>query len=216
LISCFAWRRGLPMIALGSGLGAWLWVSRDEEVLALIAAVALCEVLGRLIAGRRNGAGTAHPRAFTSSPWLVAVVVAVLFSLSFLARVGLQRGLDFTSMDFGAGSFGDPQASGLRITVCLVWKYVSAELLLLMVLLQRATADDRRTILLSFSAVAGVRAVTICLMLFVCRTSYWTAFRALSDAGPALCCLLAGALLLGAWEGSRSAAGDVRAEEAST
>ena len=72
------------------------------------------------------------------------------------------------------------------------------DLLLVAVFLRNAAARDRRTILVMFSGVAALRAMTVALMLFVCRTSYWTAFRTLSDDGPALSLVLAGAILVAA------------------
>jgi hypothetical protein len=195
-----------PVLAMGAGLGAWAWVSRDHEVLPLVACLAIAEVCGRILASRPTPEGNA-PRndAFTSSAWISALAVTVLFCLSFLVRVGLQRGLDFPSMDFGAGSFGDPGASSFRIGAALTWKYVAGELVLIVVFLWRASARDRRCVLLSFAALSAIRGAAIASMLFVGRGSYWTAFRTLSDQAPALCTAAAAAFLLALWSARGSA-----------
>ncbi len=196
-VSTAALMRGLPLLGIGAGLGGWALVSRDEEVLPLLACLAFAEIAGRTLSGRTAPYSRQRlPYAMFSSPWMAALMVTLLFCLAYLARVGLQRGLDFTSMDFGAGSFGDPRASGLRIASSLVWKYVAADLLLLAVFFRRAGSHDRRAVLVMFAGVTALRATTIALMLFVCRTSYWTGFRTLSDAGPALSLAIATAILL--------------------
>jgi hypothetical protein len=198
VLGVLAFARRLPLLGIGAGLGAWAWVSRDEEVLPLLACLAVAEAAGRVLAARtRHESGEPAAEPMSSSVWVTALAVTLLLCITFLARIGLQRGLDFTTMDFGAGSFGDPHASALRITSSLVWKYVAADLLLLAVFLRNASGFDRRMVLLMFSGVAALRAMTIALMLFVCRTSYWTGYRTLSDEGPALSLVVAGALLIG-------------------
>ena len=39
---------------------------------------------------------------------------------------GLENGIDFMQLDWGAGAFRDPDASVARIGLALVWKHASA------------------------------------------------------------------------------------------
>ncbi len=169
--------RGHWPLATALGVASYAWVSRDIEVLPVIAAAIVLASVGHAYASKAPA--LAPPTL--ERPWAVAGLVSILFAATYLSRVGLQIGLDFPGLDFGCGVFQDPNASVLRVTLCCCWKYAVVQILLLIAFLPRLDAQMRRTVARVFVAIMTMRAATITWMLFVCSSSYWSAYRTLSD-----------------------------------
>jgi len=110
-------------------------------------------------------------------------------------RIGLQGGLDLTNIDYGVGGFGDPEVSQFRVGAAMIWKYVSATWLLLTLVLV-ALKEQGRMVIAAFMVSYAVRAATVAWMLFVGRTSFWTATRTMSEIPSALIVSIVAALLL--------------------
>src|SRR5262249_40232833 len=118
----------------------------------------------------------------------------VVFGASYLVRVSLQRGLDLPSMDWAAGAFHDRTPSQLRLGLCLGWKYLAAELLVLAASVGQLPKGLRRGVAFASGMAFFGRGAVNAALLFVCRSSYWTSFRALGDFGPSLLMAIAAAM----------------------
>lgn len=185
-------RRGRMTLALGFALGAYGLVSRDGEILAVAAAGFVAEAIG-------TSAASALPRRepILRRPFALATLLVLLFGLVFLARVGVQRGLDFTTIDWGAGVFGDSSPSQLRIALAIVAKYVIAELVVIGAFVHKLSLPLTQGVILGSTLLWVGRAVTLALILFSSDGgAYWTALRAMSDLPTAVLIALTLAILL--------------------
>jgi hypothetical protein len=187
-------RAGRRTLALACLFGSWALDSRDPEVLAVAAAALCLESLGSAVAADAEGA-----RSPSLRPWAIASLTAALFAAAFLARVGVQRGLDFYGMDWGAGTFRHPDPSLAWIGVAVAWKYLASYALLVVVLGMHLPPSLRWPIVALFALGHAARLATLGATLFACRTYFWPSLRVFGDLGPTLLASLAGAaLLLGA------------------
>ncbi len=176
-----AWRARQRLCAEQLWLGSYVMVSRDQEMFFLIATVVVAEVLGEMI-GRLTGAASSD-RGRQGRPRHAAVVgmVALLFSLGFVQRLGIQLGLDFPHFDWAAGTFGEAGVSVGRIGVAIITKHALARLALLAAFLQPLGSATRADVVRGLLLAELGRMVTLLGMLFVCRSSFWTAFRVMGD-----------------------------------
>lgn len=209
ILAVVATRAGRRTLAFGLGFGAYGLVARDEELLAVAAAALVAEAIGHSAASPSPDEELPAERR----PFTVATLLALLFSLMFLARVGVQRGLDFTSIDWGAGGFGDPSPSQLRITLAIFAKYVFAELLILFAFVGTLGRGLARALVAGSTVLWVGRAVTLALILFSSDGgAYWTALRTMSDLPSALLVAITmAAVLLGMSRRARSVARPVEA-----
>ena len=182
ILAAAAALRGRFTLAFGLGFASYSLVSRDTEVVALGAGLLLLEAVSHA-AAQRDGA-TKPGGGFR--PFSVATLVAMGFAVMFLVRVGLQGGLDLGNIDYGTGGFGDPNVSQLRLGIASVWKYAAADLLLLGVFYRRLPRDLLSPVAVGVTVVLATRLAVLALILYTCRSSYWTAFRSVSDAAPTL------------------------------
>jgi hypothetical protein len=128
-------------------------------------------------------------------PWLGATLVTAAFSAVYLARIALQGGLDLTNIDYGVGGFGAAEVSAVQAVGAMMWKYVAAFGLLLLVFTGPLRPDARRVVLAGFTLVYAVRAGAVAWMLLTAGTSYWTGLRTMSELPSALIAACVGAVL---------------------
>jgi hypothetical protein len=190
LATTFAFLRGQTLGARSLVLAAFLLLARDVEVAPVLALATLAEIAAPAL-------GTGSARGIER---LVRVTAAclVLFGLSFLARVAIQRGLDFDRLHFGAGAFGSPEPNKIWVGVMMGYRYALVGALLHGAGIAMIPREDR--VIVTFGSLVAWfgRSAVLCTMLVIGRTSYWTAQRTISDVSPALilAVTLAGALAL--------------------
>lgn len=173
-----AFLRGEKLGARNLVLAAFLLLSRDVEVLPVLALATLAELGGPILEGHQtNGI----PRLVRVAAWTL-----VLFGLTFLGRVAIQRGLDFDRLHFGAGAFGSSEPNKIWVGVMMGYRYALVSALFYGAALAHVSAAARP--LVGYAALVAwfARAATLCTMLVFGRTSYWTAQRTMSDVSPAL------------------------------
>jgi hypothetical protein len=103
-----------------------------------------------------------------------------------LQRVGLQGGLQLTTLDFAAGTFGDDFMPNWWVAACLIYKFLISQMLLLVVAIAGLPKSRQLSVLSGVGAAHLARGVALLLMLFTCGQSYWTAFRVVADLPFAL------------------------------
>ncbi|HYQ18156.1 MAG TPA: hypothetical protein VEQ58_20420, partial [Polyangiaceae bacterium] len=180
------WRRqtsaGLWLLVAG-----YLWVSRDFEVLPVMAGLGIVALLHESFRGV-SAAGWSRGR------WLLAI--GVLFCVLFLVRLGVSAGLDALSLDFAAGAFGDKHVSASWVTFAVIWKYVLISVALAVLglsALPRALAARSAVALIT---ICVCRAAVLLGMLQCSQGSFWTAMRVMSDLPFALLYTVSAALTL--------------------
>lgn len=189
LLAPLAWARGRETAALLFALGSYAWVSRDAEVPILVGTLLLAALVGEALGALARREGPA-PR-----PALVLLAVTVLFAWSFLQRIGVQLGLDFMYLDWGAGTFRQPDASILRIGLGIGSKHALALLGLLWLALGPLPPAHRLAVARGMLVAELVRASVLTTMLYVSRGSFWTAMRVMGDLPHALLAVVVTALV---------------------
>jgi hypothetical protein len=177
--------RPLGELLLVSG---YMWVSRDFDVPVLVAVVLLSDIVGRSL-GRELGDG-APPRL------VFLAIVTFLFSIGFVGRVGLENGIDFTHLDWGAGAFRDPNASMARIGFALVWKHAFARAAAIYVVFIALGGELRHAIAKALVVTEAARACLLIIVLYVCGGSFWTSLRVIGDLPHPLIALCVAAVTL--------------------
>ena len=197
-LAVLAYVRGNRLGARNLTLATFLLLSRDVEVLPVLALAALAELSPAVLSPARGDPADEAPESLSKSVRLtrVAGLALVMFGLSFLARVAIQRGLDFDRMHFGAGAFGSPDPNKTWVAVMMGFRYALVAVLLHGVAVARIAPRDQTLVVFAWLVVWLGRAATLCTMLVIGRTSYWTAQRTISDVSPALIATLVLALLL--------------------
>jgi hypothetical protein len=203
------WRTGQRLAAEQIWLASYVMVSRDRELVFLLSTVLVAEILGEVVAKLTKASATgsaetedlAAPKPGPPRHAAVVGIVALLFSLTFVQRIGVQLGLDFPSFDWPAGTFGDAGVSLFRIGSAITYKHVFAQAALLLVFLLPLSRAYQAATVRGLLIVGFGRMVTLLAMLFVCRRSFWTALRVMGDVPHAFMAVavatLACALLLG-------------------
>jgi len=194
LLAVTAASRGRNTLACGLGFASYGLISRPEEVLAVIGALIVIEAIA---ASTEQSASLDDP-PFHRRPFAIATLTLGLVAASYLVRIGVQRGLDFPTIDWGAGKFDEPAPGQLRLALVIAWKFVAPFLLLVWLLVRGLSPEMRRGVLVSSSIVLVLRGATMTLTLFLARSSFWTSYRMLSDLPSIwlMACGLAVALLL--------------------
>jgi hypothetical protein len=196
------WRAGRRTAAELAWLVSYVLVARAPELLFLFATLFVADAFGLAVAaaaGRSDQGPGATPRASASAtathasaaeerPRHAALVglVALLFALGFVQRVGIELGLDFPSFDWTAGNFGDHHVSWLRIGTAIAFKHALARGALLFVCLLPLGRAWRVGALRGLLLVELGRVVSLTAVLFFCRRSFWTAMRVMGDLPHAL------------------------------
>lgn len=185
----FAWALAhhRPAWAVAGGVYGLLWVAREIETVPLIATVSAAWIFGTRLAER--------PKPEISRADLIMTLLFG-FSLMFALRMGLQDGLEFGGMDWGAAAFNDPSISAFVVGTALVYKYAMGALLVAYALGARLLHDSERRILIGLSLCMLLRSVALAAMFFVAGNSYWTALRVLGDLPTAVSMALGCVMLL--------------------
>jgi hypothetical protein len=170
-------------------LASYAWVARDYEWLVLMPTLLIASNVGRL--------SSANHSTRPSGSILESVVqVTFLFALNTLLRIGLQGGLQLETLDLAAGTYGDAGLPHWMSGGLLLYKFLSAQVLVLAAYLRHRTPEAGRRLLAGLATCYLGRGGCLLVMLFVCGQSYWTAFRVLADLPFAFAGLLGVALLL--------------------
>lgn len=192
---------GRPRLATLAGLAGFAWVSRDREWIGLVSTLVLAEAAGDGWRARRDEArdseplGTKHEvRRHAPGFYDLVLATCFVFGLLFVQRMGIQGDLDFGGMDLAAGAFNDPNVPLWVVTSALSWKYILAEMLVILAFLGRLDSSSKRALLPALVITYLVRVVALLMLLFFCGGSFWTALRVLSDLPFGLTGLLAVAL----------------------
>lgn len=172
--------RGRRQLAVGLGLASYAWVSRDFELVFVVASL--------LVAAKVGAALETEARLEPSTPSLAHVLLLSIFTfaLLYVQRIGIQGDLDLGGMDWGAGAFRDKDVSSVTIGIALTYKYVLGCVLVLGTLLPCLPGRVAEPLVMTLIGMYVARAMSLLLMLFFCGGSYWTALRVLGDLPFAL------------------------------
>jgi hypothetical protein len=177
--------------ALCAGVLAFAWLARDFELLPLLGAITLAEVLGPVLQSP-----VVNSRETPAASLLVQSLFA--FALAYALRMGIQDGLEFGGLDFHAGAFSAPDVSATLVGSALVYKYALGLLILLAALRPPETRPEPWRLPAALALCFVARGVALALMFFLGGNSYWTALRVLGDLPTALAMGLGAVLALGA------------------
>jgi hypothetical protein len=196
LLAAAAALSGRRALALVFGVASFVWVARLRETLALLATLAVAELVGAVLTRRRasSDADGARESSFAS----ILLLTAFVFSLLYVQRIGIQGALDFTALDWGAAGFGDPHVGAWVVGAALVYKYVLAELLVLGALGSLLAFGTRERLFRAVAVAYVARSGMLFVMFLVCSESFWTTLRVAGDLPFALTGALASAI---AWAG---------------
>ncbi len=207
--------RGRMQLATLAALAAFTWVSRDREWIGLIATLILAEAAGDAWRARRGEARDSAPHGtrfeverHAPGGYDLLLAAAFVFGLLFVQRMAIQGNLDFTGLDLAAGAFRDPNPPLAAVAAAIGWKYILAELLVLVAFVSRLDHEARRALLPALVVMYLMRWVALLLQLYFCHGSYWTALRVISDMPFSLTGLLVAALTwwgVTRWEARRAA-----------
>jgi hypothetical protein len=182
LLAPLAARRGQATVAFSLLFASYALLARDADLLPVVAAAMVGEAASAMA---RSGDPSLDPDGL-QRPWAIATLTALVFSLGFLARMGIQGGIDFPTIDWGAGTFGDRNPPALRIGLSIGWKYVAGELLVLWASLRALGPRLRFAVAMGIAMSWAGRAGALAVMLFTSRASFFTAYHCLGDLPSAL------------------------------
>lgn len=190
LLAVLAWRARRRVLAELLVVVSYAQVARDDELPILVASYLFARIVaGALRTSAVVGTGASEgeaPRERPPRASLVLVSVTFLFTWTFLQRIGIQRGLDFMYLDWGAGAFREPGVSMLRIGAAIAYKHELARAAVLYAVLAALPTAHRVLVARGLLAVEAVRAAMVALVLYAGRDSFWTGMRAIGDAPHAL------------------------------
>lgn len=179
--------RGRTLLARLCFLAGYGLVSRAVELPAVAALGLAAEGIG-FLAGRSMRRTTGGPPL----AWSIVLSTCAVFAMAFATRVGLQRGLDFGTLDFGAGTFDSIAVPPSRIMLALIAKYVIALSLVAGAFLRWLPFAVVRSSLQLLSAASVLRLATMAAILYAPPVSFWSRFRMLGELGSVVVmCLLA-------------------------
>ncbi|MBI4952836.1 MAG: alkaline phosphatase family protein [Myxococcales bacterium] len=190
-VGMWSWARGGWRAAPVGWLAGYAWVARDLEIVALVLTWVLAELAGEVARrvergrGDRSGSGP-DPAGQGVRPALVVGLVAFVFALTYLQRAGVNTHIDFTGIDWAAGTFADTETTWTRIGAVNVGKYMLARGVVYGLCLAPLGPHYRRRAALGLVVVELGRVVLLTLLLFLCKSSFWTSFRVLGDLPHAL------------------------------
>jgi hypothetical protein len=170
--------RGRRLPAICAGLFACAFISRDFEIAAVVATLAVADAAGAAFARHREQAGVANQPLGLPQLLLAA---SFLFGLAFVQRVGIQGSLDIGAMDWGVAGFGDPHVPAWVVGGALGLKYVLALLLAVGAFLAELPHGAKIQLLRAVYVTFLARAVVLSAMFLVAGASYWTGLRVLGD-----------------------------------
>lgn len=174
---------GLPLLAialwrfrpLGELLlvAAYGMVSRDFDLPILVLILLFASAVGNALGPQLGSA--------SGRPFVAVALVTFLFSLGVLTRIGIENGLDFTQLDWGAAAFRDPNASIVRIGAALVWKHAFTRAAGIYLLFAALPPPLRMMTARGLVAAEAFRAAVLVVVLYACGDSFWTALRVIGD-----------------------------------
>jgi hypothetical protein len=172
------------------GLASYAWVSRDYELPILLASYVLAAAVGDAF-GRDLARDGQHAAV---RPSAVLAIVTFVFGWTFVQRIGVQGGVDFVHMDWGAGGFREGDVSMLRVGAGIGYKHLLARGSVLFAVLVALPRRYRDWVARGVLVAEGARVATQIGMLYFCRDSFWTAMRVIGDAPHALIAVLGAAI----------------------
>jgi hypothetical protein len=164
--------RGRSRLAVLCLLAGYVWVSRDIEVPAVVAALGLASLVGRRSAGLVADGGV---------PARVLTLLAFWFTLAFVLRLGISGGIDPTHLDLAAGAFGDRAVSAAWIGFCVIWKNLVAFTLLGALFLSSFEAPLASKLARAFAVIFACRAALLLAMMQFAQGSFWTSMRVIGE-----------------------------------
>jgi hypothetical protein len=176
-------------------------VARSAEYLFLLPTVFIAETVGESM-GKLADSAPGKPRHAA-----VVGIVLFLFTLTYTQRIGIQLGMDFTSMDWTAGTFGGENVSLWRIGSAIVFKHSFARAAVVFVVLVALPLAYRRQAAQGLLLAELGRTVALMAMLLFCRRSFWTSLRTMSDLPHALMAVMVAAIACAVVLGPRVRAG---------
>lgn len=169
-------RRGEDQIVVELlAYASYAWVSRDVEVPYLVATHLVAAEVGEALRGEGRDE---RPLA----PSLVLVIVAFVFSWAFVQQVGIAQGIDFINLDWGAAAFRQEGVSISRVGAAIFYKHGVARAALVAAVLVPLAPRLRIPVAQGLFLSELTRSTLEAAMLYVCRKSFFTAFRILGDA----------------------------------
>ncbi len=172
LFAAFAWFRGRRSLAEMLLMAAYAWVSRDFDLPVVVAMLLLASAFAHALARRQVG---------EARPFVVLMTVTFAFSLVYLVRIGVENGIDFMQLDWGAGAFRDPEASVRRIGFAIIWKDAFAVSAVIYTVLSPLPSALRGAVARGLVAAEVMRAGFLAVVLSTCGDSFWTALRVIGD-----------------------------------
>lgn len=171
-LAALAWVRGRRAFAEMLAMAAYAWVSREFDMPVVVAIILLASAVAHALAERPGG---------VTRPFLVLLSVTFAFSLVYIVRIGVENGIDFMQLDWGAGAFRDPDASVRRIGLAIIWKHAFAVAAVVYALLSALPAELRVAVARGLVAAEALRAGFLAVVLSSCGDSFWTALRVIGD-----------------------------------
>jgi hypothetical protein len=198
LVVLVAIRKREVLLARNVTFASFLLLSREVEVLPVVALLTLAEWAADLVSEPTEEPKSEATALGPDSRAGLALFAhsLVLFGLYFLARVAIQRGLDFDRLHFGAGAFGSPEPNKIWVGVMMGYRYALVGGLLAAVGIHLIPKRFQAFAMFLALVLWFGRGATLCTMLIIGRTSYWTAQRTISDVSPALIVSVVLAVLL--------------------
>jgi hypothetical protein len=176
--SALALLRGRRLLALLSGLLGYAWISRDAELIAVVATLLLADGAGAALARHRVATGRgAEPLSLSQT----LLVTTFLFGMAFVQRIGIQGAIDFGAMDWGAAAFGDPHVSAWIVGGALGMKYALALWLVIGAFTSELGPRAAESVLQAVFVAFSARATVLALMFLTSGASFWTGLRVLGD-----------------------------------
>jgi hypothetical protein len=173
-----AWTRGRHVLGELLSLASYAQVARDDELPVLVASYLVARAVG---AGLASSAPAEQVR-----PAVVICATTFLFAWTFLQRIGIQGGIDFVQLDWGAGAFREQGVGMWRIGTAIVYKHSFARAAVLLAVLSALHGSTRTWTARALLVTETLRLATLATTLYVCRDSFWTSLRAIGDVPHAL------------------------------
>ena len=206
-LALVAWSRRERALAELFALASYAWVSRDAEIPILIASYLVADAVGAGFAAdirRRREDGETES---SIRPALVLLLVTFVFAWTYVQRIGIQLGIDFVHLDWGAGAFRERGVSLFRIGAALSFKHCLARGAVLFAVMAPLPREHRIWAARGLLATELFRVAALITTLHVCRGSFWTAFRVIGDAPHALAAVVVAAIAVAAASAARGREG---------
>ncbi|MFO0567794.1 MAG: hypothetical protein U0263_19195 [Polyangiaceae bacterium] len=183
--------RNQRLPALLFGLVAYALVSRDAEILTVVATVIVADGVGAAFARHAVALGRSGARL---TPAAILTLSCFVFGLAFVQRIGIQGAIDFGAMDWGVAGFGDPHVPAWIVGGALGLKYALGLWLCFGALFSELGVARARELLPAVFLMFLARTLALTGMFLTCGASFWTGLRVLGDLPIAMLWLVASGL----------------------